>query len=74
MCSRRPETERLAREQGVALQASAAGVAILPPADGKPIEQAQLLAMSEEEQKELDERRTGVSETVEEATCRWMSW
>lgn len=64
------ETERIARDNGFALQASAVGVAIVPVADGKPIEQSELLAMSEDAKESLERRRSIVSEKVEEAMRR----
>lgn len=61
------EVERSADQQGFAVQAGPAGIAVIPKADGKPLSQEQYLALSEEQRKQLEAVRAEITRNVEHA-------
>ena len=56
-----------ARKDGFALRFSHAGMALIPLKNGKPMQEEEYLALSPEEKKELEEKRSGIEKKVEEA-------
>jgi len=60
------QTETLALDSGFAVQISSAGIAVVPIADGKPLEQTAYLSMSKEERNALDSARQDITRNVEE--------
>ena len=61
--------ERYASERGFAIQMSQIGMAVIPVADGQPLDQAQFMALPDEERAALEEGRRDVTGRVE-ATVR----
>ncbi|MHB1131483.1 MAG: Lon protease family protein [Chloroflexota bacterium] len=61
------EAEGLARQAGFLLQVTPAEVGLVPLLDGKPADQAAVLALSAEERSALESRHTEIMETVAEA-------
>jgi len=59
-------TEIQAIDRGFAVQISSAGIAVVPLADGKPLEQPAYLSMPEEERNVLDRARQEITREVEE--------
>ncbi len=60
-------TERAAEKNGFAIQAGPAGIAVIPIAEGKPMDQARFIALTDEERARLDEARRDIAKKVEEA-------
>lgn len=60
-------TERAAEQRGFAIQAGPAGIAVIPISGGKPLDQAQYLAMSDRERAVLEEARREVAHGVDDA-------
>lgn len=59
------QTERFAFERGFAIQSSPVGISVMPLSNGKPMEQTQLIALSEQERADLDRRRQEITRQVE---------
>lgn len=60
---------REAAENGFTLRMTPSGIGLLPTKDGKPMQEAEYLALSAEEKKRLEERRSELEKKVE-ATLR----
>ncbi len=60
---------REAAENGFTLRMTPSGIGLLPTKDGKPMQEAEYLALSEEEKKRLEESRSELEKKVE-ATLR----
>ena len=60
-------TERAAGQRGFAIQIGPAGIAVVPIVEGKPLDQAQFLAMPDPKRALLEEARHEVSRSVEDA-------
>jgi len=56
-----------ARKDGFALRFSHSGMALIPLKNGKPMQEEEYLALSPEEKKELEEKRSEIEKKVEEA-------
>ncbi len=61
------KTERESERRGFAIQAGPTGIAVIPLRDGKPIDQAQFMALSDPEKERVDADRREVAKMVEEA-------
>jgi len=60
------QTERFAFERGFAIEASPVGISVIPLARGKPMEQAELMALSDAGRADLDRRRKEITRRVED--------
>ncbi|MBI4307166.1 MAG: AAA family ATPase, partial [Chloroflexi bacterium] len=60
------EAEQFALERGFVIQMSPVGVTVIPFRDGKPLEQADFLALGHEERGDLERRRKEVMARVDE--------
>jgi lon-related putative ATP-dependent protease len=58
---------REASQNGFALRMTPSGIVLLPTRDGKPMQEAEYLALSEEEKKRLEEARGALEKQVEVA-------
>lgn len=56
-----------ARKKGFALRFSPSGMALIPLKQGKPIQEEEYLALTPEEKKILEERRSAIEQKVEDA-------
>ena len=56
-----------ARKDGFALRFSPSGMALIPLKQGKPMQEEEYLALSIEEKKALEEKRSAIEKSVEEA-------
>ncbi|MBT4074486.1 MAG: AAA family ATPase, partial [Chloroflexi bacterium] len=61
------KAEKFATDNGFAIQTSQMGIAVIPVADGKPMEAVQYQALPDEERQRVDEERKKVSDHVETA-------
>jgi len=61
------QAELQAIERDFAVQISSAGIAVVPLADGKPLEQSEYLSMPEEKRNAIDAARGEITREVEEA-------
>ncbi len=62
--------DNTARDNGFALQPNPAGISIIPLDGAKPMDQALLLALGEEEKQQMEDRRKVVAEVVEKSLKR----
>jgi predicted ATP-dependent protease len=56
-----------ASQNGFTLRMTPSGIVLLPTKDGKPMQEAEYLALSQEEKKQLEERRGEIEKKVEAA-------
>lgn len=59
--------ERTATQRGFTVQSGAAGIAVVPIADGKPMDQETYLALSDEQRTQLEHVRSEIAREVEQA-------